>query len=357
MPQLSIIAPSLNHEKYISEFIKSVLSQTFTDFELIIVDDCSTDKNVEIIKSFNDNRIKLIQNDYNMGINASFLKGVNISSSSICVFMSTDDIFDINFASEIMNIFKSNNNIDIVYSQLKLINEYSEFTNNILELPKSISREEMLKINFYKHHITYIPGMAMKKSFIEKYTSFSKGLLQYADLQLHIEALLYGKIYFLHKPLILYRLLSTSASARNRNTISREICETNLLMDTFLQIKDVDLIKSIFKDDIPDKYKNFDEDTIPFILGMLALNSPNIDRKKWGYDTIIKFYSKNNNSTLLYKKYGTEFKDIINYINPISSYCYIDEKDKKIAKLRKKRNIAIVISIVLFVLLIISLLF
>lgn len=354
MAKISIISPSLNHEQYIAEYINSVLSQTEQDFELIIIDDCSTDNNINVIKSFNDSRIKLIVNEYNIGINATFLKGVNAASSDICVFMSTDDIFHENYIKEINDIFILNKNIDIVYTQLQIIDEFSKPTGQLLKLPTNVDKFTLLKHNFYEGHLAYIPGMAMKKSFINNHASFSKGLLQYADLQLHIEALLYGNIYYLHKPLILYRLLSTSASARNNDVINREICETNMLMDTFLQIKSVDLIKKIFINDIPENLLNFSADNIPFILGVLALNSNNFYRKKWGYETIIKYYSNGDNSTVLYEKFNIQFKDIINYIKPVTAI-NTDKKDKKIKQLRKKRNISFIISAVLFILLVISL--
>ena len=53
-PKFSILCPSYNHENYIKDFIDSVLAQTYQDFELIIVDDCSTDKTLEMAKSYND---------------------------------------------------------------------------------------------------------------------------------------------------------------------------------------------------------------------------------------------------------------------------------------------------------------
>ena len=78
-PTFSIICPCFNHEKYVSDFINSVLEQTYEDFELIIIDDCSEDDSVKIIKSFNDKRIKLIQHEYNKGINAVINTDVFIS--------------------------------------------------------------------------------------------------------------------------------------------------------------------------------------------------------------------------------------------------------------------------------------
>jgi glycosyltransferase involved in cell wall biosynthesis len=68
MTTISIILTSYNHGKYISQAIKTVLEQDFKDFELLILDDQSTDNSVEIIKGFNDSRIKLISNEQNLGM-------------------------------------------------------------------------------------------------------------------------------------------------------------------------------------------------------------------------------------------------------------------------------------------------
>ena len=60
-PMISVITPMYNAEKFLSASINSVLNQTFKDFELILIDDCSTDKTLEIAKSFSDTRIKILQ--------------------------------------------------------------------------------------------------------------------------------------------------------------------------------------------------------------------------------------------------------------------------------------------------------
>ena len=70
MCMISVIMTVFNVEQYIEKAIKSILEQEYVDLELIIVDDCSEDKSIEIAKSFNDSRIKFVKND----INLSFLK-------------------------------------------------------------------------------------------------------------------------------------------------------------------------------------------------------------------------------------------------------------------------------------------
>ena len=67
MPKVSVVMPVYNGEKYISEAIDSILAQTFTDFELIVVDDGSTDRSKEIIKTYVDLRIRFFQNEADKG--------------------------------------------------------------------------------------------------------------------------------------------------------------------------------------------------------------------------------------------------------------------------------------------------
>ena len=64
-PRVSVCIPSYNSENYIAETIESVLSQTYTNFELVITDDCSTDGTINVIKGYKDFRIHLIKNEKN----------------------------------------------------------------------------------------------------------------------------------------------------------------------------------------------------------------------------------------------------------------------------------------------------
>lgn len=92
--KVSIIMPAYNCEKYIADSIKSVLLQTYTNWELIVVDDCSTDKTVEIVKSFNDERIILLCNQSNLG--AALTRNIAIAKASgqWIAFLDSDDLWE-----------------------------------------------------------------------------------------------------------------------------------------------------------------------------------------------------------------------------------------------------------------------
>ena len=93
--KISVIMTSYNYASVISEAIKSVQAQTFSDWELIIIDDCSTDNSAQIISDFakSDNRIKFIQNSENLGLKKSMIKALEATSGEWVAFLESDDIW------------------------------------------------------------------------------------------------------------------------------------------------------------------------------------------------------------------------------------------------------------------------
>lgn len=92
VPSISVVMPAYNAEKYLREAIESILNQTYTDFELIIINDGSTDKTKEIIQSYDDSRIVYIENENNSGICVTLNKGLDIARGKYIVRMDADDI-------------------------------------------------------------------------------------------------------------------------------------------------------------------------------------------------------------------------------------------------------------------------
>lgn len=90
-PSISVIMPVYNTGKYVGEAIQSILHQTYNDFELIIIDDGSTDNSTEIIKSFKDKRIKVLHNNSNLGNYPTRNRGFNIAQGKYICVMDADD--------------------------------------------------------------------------------------------------------------------------------------------------------------------------------------------------------------------------------------------------------------------------
>lgn len=122
MEIVSIITPCYNSEKYIADTYNSIKSQSYKNWEWIIVDDCSSDKSVEIIKSFNDNRIKLIIQSKNQGAAYSRNLALNKAQGRFITFLDSDDLWLPNFLETTINYLIENNE-ELVYSSYKRVDE------------------------------------------------------------------------------------------------------------------------------------------------------------------------------------------------------------------------------------------
>lgn len=90
-PRVTVVIPVYNREKYVGEAIDSVLAQTFTDFELLVIDDGSTDQSRVVMQSYHDSRIRFIVNDTNEGIPKTRNKGIQLAQGEYLAFLDSDD--------------------------------------------------------------------------------------------------------------------------------------------------------------------------------------------------------------------------------------------------------------------------
>lgn len=124
-PTISVVMPVYNAEKYLEEAVRSVLNQTFTDFEFIIVDDASTDDSLKLLKTFKDDRIKVLQNKNNKGITKSLNKGLRHARGEFIARMDADDICMPKRFEKQMEALEG---FDICGSHIVFINEKGEET-------------------------------------------------------------------------------------------------------------------------------------------------------------------------------------------------------------------------------------
>ncbi|MEK7148022.1 MAG: glycosyltransferase [Patescibacteria group bacterium] len=122
-PVISVIMPVLNGEKYLAQAIESILNQTVTDFEFIIINDGSTDNTEKIIKSFNDPRIVYLDNGKNLGLATSFNIGIDAARGKYIARMDADDVSMPERFSRQLSFLERKPHIGIVGSSIIIINE------------------------------------------------------------------------------------------------------------------------------------------------------------------------------------------------------------------------------------------
>lgn len=128
MVLVSVVLPSYNYDKYISEAIESVLNQTFSDLELIIIDDYSTDTSREIIKGYKekDDRIRFIFHEKNEGMARTYNDGIFSAKGKYIAILDSDDLWDLKKLEKQVKILEKDENL-IVWSDGDLIDAKGNF--------------------------------------------------------------------------------------------------------------------------------------------------------------------------------------------------------------------------------------
>jgi glycosyltransferase involved in cell wall biosynthesis len=144
---VSIITPLYNGVKYIAETIESVVSQTYTNWEMIIIDDGSTDNSVSVVEKYLcDSRIRLLQQK-NMGSAAARNNGIRQAQGQYIALLDSDDLWECNFLESQIKFIKERK-ATLVYSSYKRINERSEEILRPLIARSSVTYNQMLITNF-----------------------------------------------------------------------------------------------------------------------------------------------------------------------------------------------------------------
>lgn len=136
-PKVSIITANFNYENYIRETIESVINQSYENWEMIIVDDGSTDNSVNIIKEYcqKDSRIKLFThpNNENRGLGETIQLGLSKSNTDYIVFLESDDTLKENYLCQKFKIFDTNPHVGFLYNNIQFIGDKRFFYNKYLK--------------------------------------------------------------------------------------------------------------------------------------------------------------------------------------------------------------------------------
>ncbi|HSU51367.1 MAG TPA: glycosyltransferase [Segetibacter sp.] len=161
MPVISVIMPAYNAEKYISESIDSILNQTFKDFEFIIVNNASTDSTVTIINSYNDSRIRIVNNPFK-GVSSSLNMGLNLAKGQFIARMDADDIAHVKRFERQLQYFGKHADVDICGSWI----QHFGAEKGVLKPPQ---KHERIKASMLFLNPMFHPAVMFKKESFQKY--------------------------------------------------------------------------------------------------------------------------------------------------------------------------------------------
>ncbi|WP_375510572.1 glycosyltransferase, partial [uncultured Nostoc sp.] len=318
MPRVTVIIPSYNHEKFVGEAIQSVLNQTYQDFELVITDDGSTDKTVEIIKSFTDTRIRLFCFERNQGACVAANKCISEAKGEFIAMLSSDDIFAPEKLEKQVNFLDKNPEIGAVFGFAEIIDEYgndfqdeNHFYKHIFIQPNR-TRFEWLNYFFFRLNCLCHPSVLIRKKCYDHIGSYDERFAQLPDLDFWIRLCLKYEIYIIPENLIKFRVLQneTNASGDKPTKHIRQSLEITQILKNYLKIEVNDNFLKIFPDILID-ITSLETELAPFYVAMLALQVGNPAYKFFAIDTLYQIFTKKNIVIKIKEKYSFEFSNLI----------------------------------------------
>ena len=302
-PMFSIIVPAYNNGKYISKCIDSVLQQTFSDLELIVVNDGSTDDTLEIIKKFEeqDLRLKVIDKK-NGGVSSARNVGLDNINGQYVLFLDSDDWYELNYCEELADLLKKNN-ADIVFSTKFYIEESKIFEagKNAVNYPKSVI--DLLSKFTYSLTMTCI-----KSDLLTKDLRFDENLHYYEDGEFLTRLLvLKPHIVYNEHPSFHFRPGSITHSKFTRKTLTQ--IDTNNIIDN--RFKGINRkLDSVLKQ----RY-------VSMIAGMSTIAAKDLNHDK-SLDRELQLFAKKNLKKILFSKSKLTFKvkAILVAVSPQTAY-------------------------------------
>lgn len=236
-PLVSIITPTFNSEKFISETIKSIQNQTYQNWEMIVVDDASSDATTAIIKlaSENDNRIKLFKLEENSGTGIARNTALAKASGKYIAFLDADDLWK-PLKLEKQIDFLISNELPFTFSFYECMDEEGNYLNKLVEAPKKLSYRQL----FYCNYIGNLTGIYDADYFGKIQIS---SIRKRQDWMMWLTILKRTKIaYPVPESLAIYRIRENSISASKLDLVKhnfkvyRSYHNYNFLLASFYMI-------------------------------------------------------------------------------------------------------------------------
>ncbi len=207
-PLISVLLPVYNGMAYLALSVESVLKQELQNFELLIIDDVSSDGSYEYLKSLQDDRIKLFRNETNKGLfyNLNFLIGQ--STSGLIKLWAQDDIMYPHCLAGFVNFHQKHPNLGFSYSGRTIIDEMGKIKENTNEdkTPEIISTELHAKIAYYTGSIAgNIANVCINKKALDKVGQFKEHMKISADFDMWVRLAEHFKTGFIKEELIMLR--------------------------------------------------------------------------------------------------------------------------------------------------------
>ncbi len=203
---VSIIMAAYNAEKTISIAINSILNQTYTDWELFVINDCSTDGTARLVRTYSDSRILLLENDKNSGVSVSRKKGMEAASGEWIAVLDSDDAWTPDKLERQIKLAKETG-AELIFTGSAFMDNDGKMIDWKLHVPKKLPYRELLKQNLVSNSSALVKATLYRQFYVSDDE-------MHEDFAIWLGITKTGRMaYGIDEPLLIYRLASPSKSS------------------------------------------------------------------------------------------------------------------------------------------------
>jgi glycosyltransferase involved in cell wall biosynthesis len=348
MPRVSVILTSFNHAKYLREAIDSVLNQTFADFELIILDDASTDNSWDLICRYADPRIKAHRNEANVGYKYWFSKAMpGLGLADYVAIHHSDDVWEPAKLGAQVACLDANPEIGAVFTNAQVIAEDSAWMTDekhsyfsVFNQPNR-TRHEWLGYFFSHGNALCHPSVLIRKECYEKCGPYRHQLAQLADFDMWIRLCLRYDIRVLPEKLVRFRVRDNEANVSGDRPETRIRCayEYYQVLRNYRDLGRLDDFLKVFPSAA--KYARGEETDWDFVLGMVALEQkPFGFTQLFGQDLVFEAMCDPKRAASIKRLYGFDHEDFLEFTgrNDVFSLEKVRRLRAKLEKIHASRT-------------------
>jgi glycosyltransferase involved in cell wall biosynthesis len=229
-PKITVLLPVYNCELYVKTAVDSILNQTFTDFEFLIIDDASTDATVSILKKLDDSRIQLIEKRVNSGYTNSLNYGLQIAKGEYIARMDGDDIsYPERFAKQIAYL-ETHPEVVVCGTTYKIVGN-----DKLITVPEN---HEAIKIGLLWGNCILHPSVMIRKKIVDDFSiQYDTSKEPAEDYDLWVRLLSLGKLHNLQEVLMEYRLYGNQVSRKRAEEQKKNDVLAKFQMLQYLEVQ------------------------------------------------------------------------------------------------------------------------
>ncbi len=217
MPRFSVVIPLYNKENFIENTMLSLLSQTFSDFEVLVINDCSTDASEEIVKRFDDRRIHIIKHPINKGLSASRNTGIKSAKANYIAFLDADDLWKPTFLEKIDVLISNYPEAALFATKYEVLQKENRIVTHDFKIKNF--KEHGIIPNFFESNLNqsiYYPScLCVEKSVFEDVGYYNEEINYSEDVDFNIRAHAKYKLAYWDEAAVTYLLDSENQITQN----------------------------------------------------------------------------------------------------------------------------------------------